>query len=126
MSTRCQVKVIDNYGEKLTLYHHCDGYPSHMIGTFRSAYGDIVTGESRVGKVASYLCAVEPGEYEPLDNHDLHSDIEWYYVINCSNKHKWIVDIYKMSWKRGTIEGHTPIWSGDIFTLNLEKEDWWH
>ena len=110
MSTRCQVQVIENEGkddyEKVTLYHHCDGYPKNMLKLFWDAWEamhkytynyyknmgfDKNTCENyqefqnyqlgRCGYVSSFLCHVDPIGYNPLSYHDLHCDIEYYYRI---------------------------------------------
>lgn len=88
MSTRCQVKVVSKDFEKgtaITLYHHCDGYPSNMVPLIASAYRPDWQ-HGRVGKVAAFLCAADPGGFEPEEGHDLHGDIEWYYIIQISSK----------------------------------------
>ena len=81
MSTRCQVKVEHlSHKEAVTLYHHCDGYPSNMVPLIASAYKPDWQ-HGRAGKVASFLCATDPDGFEPEDSHDLHGDIEWYYIL---------------------------------------------
>lgn len=83
MSTRCQVQVVDQDGRKLTLYHHCDGYPSNMLKLFAKAWekcrGSYAS--ARAGHIACYLCSVDPDGFEPEDSHDLHGDIRYYYRI---------------------------------------------
>lgn len=89
MSTRCQVKVIQEatqeggYTQQITLYHHTDGYPDYMLPTIQKAFK--VIGENweryRAGKVASYLCSVDAGVFEPEEGHELHGDIEFYYKL---------------------------------------------
>ena len=42
MGTRCQVQVVEeaenkDWEEKVTLYHHWDGYPDNMIPLFKKA-----------------------------------------------------------------------------------------
>lgn len=108
MSTRAQVKVTQTgigWEENVTLYHHCDGYPTGILPLILEAYNkygkDNYEG-GRAGKVASFLCAVDPGHFEPEDNHELHSDIQYYYILNLVNKTggslaehpKWVVSIY--------------------------------
>jgi hypothetical protein len=87
MSTRTQVQVTDGE-EKLTLYHHTDGYPSYMLRIIKEAWEKYGKGweGARVGKVASMLCAVDPVVFEPMDSHDLNCDIEYYYVIDCKGE----------------------------------------
>lgn len=93
MGTRCQVEV-HGPEESLFLYHHWDGYPENMVKLFNEAYvlavgpvgGDLLRHEAwragRVGKIASFLCASDPGAFEPEDHKELHNDIEWFYRIN--------------------------------------------
>jgi hypothetical protein len=108
MSTRCQVKVTDGE-QSLTLYHHTDGYPSHMLPVIKKAWdehGKEWEG-ARVYKVASMLCAVDPVVFEPLDYHGLHADIEYYYVINCKDTTRvgtrpdWAVTAYEADFDFG-------------------------
>ena len=90
MSTRCQVNVkaegLNWETEGVTLYHHCDGYPSNMLPLIAEAMS---IGSSwqlgRPRKAASFLCASDPGQFEPEAGHDLHGDIEFFYQIWCVN-----------------------------------------
>ena len=125
MSTRSQVKVIgEGLGEgaeTVTLYHHSDGYPSNMLPVIREGYQQVLkknnkakrsfggTGDyflwegGRPGKAAGFLCAADPGGFEPEEGHELHGDIEWYYVLRVINKTggsmgekpEWVVDVYE-------------------------------
>ena len=105
MSTRCQVRVNQlncGWDQSVTLYHHCDGYPSNMLPLIASSYKPDWE-HGRAGKVASFLCAVDPGSFEPESGHDLHGDIEWYYVLNVKNnqdgtlgeKPTWEIEVYR-------------------------------
>ena len=100
MSTRCQVKVTGAWQQAVTLYHHTDGYPSFIVPLIRKAHEAMAqptrsgTEElderwrmNRAGKVASYLCFVDPGVFEPEVGHALHGDIEWYYTLDVSQGH---------------------------------------
>jgi len=120
MSTRCQVKVtqegLGDWKDEITLYHHCDGYPTNMIPLFKEAW-DIATKQNqrwskdatgpgweagRAGKVASFLCAADPGQFEPEAGHALHGDIEWYYILSAVNENSgsvsenpvWKINVY--------------------------------
>jgi len=125
MSTRCQVKVVGEglpwQAESVTLYHHSDGYPSYMLPLIREGYQQVLKKNKeakesfgytrdvylweggRPGKAAAFLCAADPGGFEPEASHDLHSDIEWYYVVTVVNKSggasgekpEWKVDVYR-------------------------------
>ena len=139
MSTRTQVQVTDGE-EKLTLYHHTDGYPSYMLPLIKKAWSMYGKGweGARVGKVASMLCAVDPIVFEPEDNHKLHADIEYYYIINCkgglniSTKAIWTVTIYTVNFyfenktsdkKRLTKLGETKVGKiDDTYIERLEAE----
>ena len=95
MSTRCQVSVKGGlFPEQFTLYHHTDGYPEVMIPLIQRAWEmqahnvfvDPYVSEKdwrkgRTGKVASFLCAADPGVMEPENSHELHQDTEYYYEI---------------------------------------------
>jgi hypothetical protein len=108
MSTRCQVKVVQEgleWQEAISLYHHSDGYPDNIIPLLREAFK--LCGQNyqagRAGKAASFICAVDPGNFEPEDNHQLHGDIEYYYLVHLINKHNgtlaevpdWMVEVYE-------------------------------
>lgn len=107
MSTRCQVQVVQtgaSWEEKCTMYHHTDGYPSGILPLIQKAYELSGGGweSGRAGKVASFLCAADPGVFEPEEGHALHGDIEYYYrihVVNSSNgslaeKARWDITVY--------------------------------
>jgi hypothetical protein len=99
MSTRAQVKVVAG-GEcgghedtAFTLYHHCDGYPSNMLPLMLSAFAPDWKHE-RPGKAAAFLCGVDPGGFEPEQGHELHGDIEWYYVLHVTAE-QWTVEVFE-------------------------------
>ncbi len=107
MSTRCQVKVQDAR-DAVTLYHHTDGYPEYMIPKMVEAWqfgesdaSDRDFKKGSAGRVASFLCAVDPGVFEPEEGHELHGDIEYYYVLHVTSRGPlaWTVDIYQPSRK---------------------------
>ena len=114
MSTRCQVKVVQRglgWEEAVTLYHHYDGYPSNMLELFEKAYKDFGRGyeAGRAGKVASFLCAIDPGVFEPEEGHELHGDIEYYYLIEAHNV------------KSGTIDDQ-PYWNVTVYSVKFNSE----
>jgi len=104
MSTRCQVQVIGGDGDKVTLYHHTDGYPTNMLPLFKAAFDLSGKGwqAARGGKCASFLCAADPGVFEPEAGHALHGDIEWYYQLHCDGAMHagatpaWFVTLYEI------------------------------
>lgn len=127
MSTRCQVKVtqegMGDWKDEITLYHHCDGYPTNMLALFKEAW-DIATKQNqrwnkdtvgpgweagRAGKVASFICASDPGQFEPEAGHELHSDIEWYYVLSAVNE------------KSGSVDDN-PVWKIKVY---IPGEGFW-
>src|SRR5258705_11745476 len=97
MSTRCQVEVkasgLPWEAETVVLYHHCDGYPTGMLPIIEAAYTLATTPgkhsinyawqAGRPGKAAAYLCASDPSGFDVESSTDLHSDIEWFYSIEC-------------------------------------------
>lgn len=127
MSTRCQVQVVEtgvNFGEKVTLYHHTDGYPSNIILLIKKCYTKFSKPKKyafgkvcrkwelgRPGKVASFLCAIDPGVFEPEEGHDLHGDIEYYYVLTAVNT-------------KGGCTTEVPIWNIEIFKPKLDCDFW--
>ena len=112
MSTRCQVQVIQeglDWEQKVTLYHHWDGYPESMVqliaNAFDSNLGWIL---GRAGKVASLLCAQDPGGYDLESSNTLHGDIEYLYKLYCTNK-------------TGGSSAENPGWELEILIPNWKK-----
>mgnify|MGYP001603708666 CR=1 FL=1 len=119
MSTRCQVQVIQEGLDELqtiTLYHHSDGYPEHIIPCILKGFqlgkrghrfgGKVYKADwelGRAGKAASYLCAAHPGSFEPEAGHELHGDIRFYYRLYLGNqnggtyaeKPRWEIEVYE-------------------------------
>lgn len=135
MSTRCQTKVIEGQkesteqcNEDITLYHHCDGYPTWMVPLFYKAYQfgitpfvpewekdnpkavptDVCQWQAfRGGYAASMLCHIDPRGFQPENSHELHGDIEWYYKLYVGGKTvkgqeqmQWELEIYKAKIRR--------------------------
>lgn len=109
MSTRAQVKIeakklLKGYrgAGSTTLYHHTDGYPTHMLELFSDAWKSANSQKYKShinspSTVTSYIIASEPDVFEIEKSHKLHGDIEWYYKIHPSTEEKeWTVDIYKV------------------------------
>lgn len=106
MSTRSQVTIVMegcDWSDKATLYHHCDGYPEHIIPCIakaRELIGDDYN-SGRTGKVAAFLCAAHPGGFEPEGSNELHPDIEYHYTLHLVNtqggclreKPTWYIEI---------------------------------
>jgi hypothetical protein len=98
------------------LYHHTDGYPTYMLPLIGKAF-TLAVGENgdgwqvgRAGKAASFLCAADPGVFEPEQGLDLHGDIQYFYVLSVVNqtngsmaeKPAWNIQVF-----RG--DGSTPL-----------------
>lgn len=95
MSTRCQVHVVEERpggGEPLarfTLYHHTDGYPQYMIPCIGYAWeltGSVANSDRRFEaahgeSVVSFLCAADPGTFQPEQGHPLHGDLAYEYTL---------------------------------------------
>ena len=103
MSTRCQVQVIDEEENKITLYHHCDGYMENMVPLMRKGFEESSRDWKigRAGKAAAFLCAADPGGFDIEEGHDLHSDIEYLYRFYCITKQtgstdhpKWEIEVW--------------------------------
>jgi len=122
MSTRCQIKVrqvgLDDWNDEVTLYHHCDGYPESdqgMVAVINRAFQKYGASweAGRAGKVASFLCATQPGQFEPEEGHELHCDLDYYYLLGVVNHNGSIAE--------------RPVWSLEIFRVetgssNLEAK----
>jgi len=118
MSTRCQVKVVSK-NNSVTLYHHYDGYPRSLLPLMQRAFEQSEIAQdwrgARAGKVAAVLCHAAPDGFEPEAGHELHGDLEWYYVLtvdegcngSMADTPKWRVDVYDGS-------GERLRWSGPL------------
>lgn len=129
MGTRCQVQVCGSDGDKVTLYHHFDGYPTNMLPLFQRAF-DMTGGgwsAARGGKAASFLCAADPGGFEPEEGHKLHGDIEWYYRIHAKGemhagaKPVWEVEVFDVPGWDVTPDKLALVWSGPLKDANPEE-----
>lgn len=123
MSTRCQVRIkefgVNNPKEEVTLYHHCDGYPSAMVPLIAGAYrADWKHG--RVGKVASYVVAEDVDGYDIEQGHALHGDIEWYYVLEVESEMHvgaiptWYLTVYDAPWDASKVTDMRKVFHGKI------------
>lgn len=117
MSTRCMVKI---KGSEVQFYHHCDGYPGHMLPLFKKAVAIGAKPEGygwdpgytdtmplcRPEKAGALLCAadqkgwyIEPNVGGP-DGH--HADIEFAYEIHLEGNERSLESI---CWKVRVFEG---------------------
>jgi hypothetical protein len=110
MSTRCQVQVIQeglkDWNFTISLYHHWDGYPTNILPLIAKAFQSIPDEDiwlaGRAGHAAAFIIASDLAQFEPEASLDLHSDIEWLYVVHCVNssggtiaeKPVWYVKVY--------------------------------
>ena len=103
MSTRCQILIKEEglRDEQIMLYHHSDGYPEHILPEIKAAYALATKDKTnawragRAGKAASYLCAIDPGVFEPEVGLDLHGDIDYFYELYVCET-KWEIQIIEM------------------------------
>jgi len=104
MSTRCQVKVTGtdiNGSDSFTLYHHCDGYPDYMLPLI--AKGHIDSWQAgRIGKAAAMVVSSDPTGFELEQGHELHGDIEYYYVVDV-NGGDWLITAYESPYDPSSI-----------------------
>jgi len=123
MSTRCQVKIkelgVDNPQEEFTLYHHCDGYPSAMVPLIAGAYKPDWK-HGRIGKAASFVVAEDTDGYELEQGHELHGDIDWYYVLEVkSEMHvgavpEWFLTVYVVPYDSRSVKDMRKVFEGKI------------
>ncbi len=139
MSTRCNVVVKGgNQNEKAQqLYHHCDGYPTNLLGrilegrkigltqpTWAKGNPDPLYGVQpwqlgRVGKVASFLCAADPGQFEP-EEPGLHSDIEYFYEVDLITE-KLVTKRKQEAPTAHTVRLEIPAWMVTVYIPNNGK-----
>ena len=96
MSTRCQVKVTGtdiNNADSFTLYHNCDGYPSYMLPLIASGWTDSWQA-GRISKAAVMVASTDPNGFELEQGHELHGDIEYYYVVDATDG-AWTITAYE-------------------------------
>lgn len=81
MSTRCNI-IIEDQNQKITLYHHHDGYPEGVgLYLYNNIGEKIKTGYWRATDVANMLIkSKDDDEYELTTG--LHGDIEFLYTID--------------------------------------------
>jgi len=90
MSTRSNIKLIDNCGSIL-LYKHHDGYPEseHGIIAFLTPF------IQKSMKSAEWLAEMLIKDTECKASSALHGDIEYYYEVKVEENK---IDVYKSSW----------------------------
>jgi hypothetical protein len=66
MSTRAQVKIVDEYGAELWFYRHSDGYPEGTMPTLEKFLGWVKEGKIRnnTEQAAGWLILIGAQEYD--------------------------------------------------------------
>jgi len=124
---------VESPHEAITLYHHCDGYPTAMLPLMAQAFqehGKRGFRSGRAGHVAAFLCATDPEGFEPEDSHELHGDIEWYYRLVVAEGRQyhdpatWVVSVYSPNRYDGTPEqpGKLILSPMDILAAGADSE----
>jgi len=67
-----------------------------MLPLIASGYKEVWQA-ARVGKAASMLCAADPTGFVMEQGHDLHGDIDYYYVVNVTTG-GWTVTAYRLNY----------------------------
>ncbi len=91
MSTRSNIKLIDNCGSIL-LYKHHDGYPEGGPGMINFLKGRLETSM----KSAEWMANQMIKETECEVSSALHGDIEYYYEVEVEQD---IIRVYKRNWE---------------------------
>lgn len=103
MSTRANIVVKDQWGNKLWFYRHSDGYPEGALPLLAKFMQAVVNGEIRanVSQAAGHLIMLGAREYEGVYPQGCgmdwkvgaiepttaqHGDIEYLYVLDLENK----------------------------------------
>tara|TARA_R110002096_G_scaffold171290_3_gene344020 strand:+ start:1054 stop:1395 length:342 start_codon:yes stop_codon:yes gene_type:complete len=106
MTTRCNIKITDDYGGELWFYRHSDGYPKSVMTTLEPLMDKLRKGLLRdnVGQFAGWLIVIGHYEYkdDSFDEEDYpligwkcgayepttgqHGDIDYLYHIDLSRK----------------------------------------
>ncbi len=90
MSTRSNIKLIDNCGSIL-LYKHHDGYPTSKAGMIEFLKPYL----AKSMKSAEWMANQLIHETECEASSALHGDIEYYYEVHVETDK---IDVYEISW----------------------------
>lgn len=130
MSTRCNIIIKDRWNRRITLYHHCDGYPEFVGACLADYLGELKPWQIRQHTISIANDLVKKGiKYETrdwqtgervikTDEHyeitaGLHGDIEYCYVINGKSA---TLRCYEVPWElKGEKFGWEPCWKR-VFT----------
>ena len=91
MSTRSNIRVIDNCGSIL-LYKHHDGYPTSKAGMIEFLKPYL----KKSMKSAEWMAKLLIDETECDVSSALHGDIEYYYEVHVETDK---IDVYERNWK---------------------------
>ena len=106
MSTRCQIKISYLHREVL-LYHHWDGYPKRIGFNLIRRQKQLNTWDGNI--LINRL--VKDIEYEYEIAYQIHTDIDYWYEIDCNRKtiRCWKVKGYNLSDHAEVIKGEESI-----------------
>lgn len=90
MSTRSNIKLIDQFGEIL-LYKHHDGYPEGGPGVISFLRNKLEKNSESAEELANELIK----NSEVRVSSGIHGDIEWYYEVDMVKKK---IDVFETSW----------------------------
>lgn len=96
-----QIKIIGEGepSDDVTLYCH-ESDPMYVLPAILMAsitYKNRHRSGNRPGKVAAFICAGSPQEFEPRAGHDLRSDVEYFYKLYTKDEDAWELEILKRS-----------------------------
>ncbi|PIN75345.1 hypothetical protein COV18_04110 [Candidatus Woesearchaeota archaeon CG10_big_fil_rev_8_21_14_0_10_37_12] len=132
MGTRMQVKISqegltcsDGEGnrfhllDEVMLYNHDHGAPEEALAKLAEAFylsgGNYKAGRS--GKVASFLCATDPGGFEPMSDMGLNPDLNFVYnlfLVNVNggsmdDRPRWDVEVYRNTFEKEHIKDNLAV-----------------
>jgi len=94
MSTRCQIEITKENGEKVRVYHHCDGY-------FRGVGAELAAMLQECKTADDLLQKTNPS-YEVEDADTVHGDIEFWYSLDFKERK---FTGYRLDWPPWTKDG---------------------
>lgn len=112
MSTRCNI-IIQDFSDRIILYHHCDGYPEGVGADLKRYMSSLK--EWQITQYGSWMIAnqlvknkagLEDETYEISPR--LHTDIDYCYVIDCE---KATLKCYTCRWLEFDEDSQKYLWS---------------
>lgn len=123
MSTRANVIITDDWGQKLYFYRHSDGYPEGVMPTLEKFLSLVKEEKIRnnVSQASGWLIIIGAEEYK---SHQLKHD-SWNGLTEAEEK-EWAgkISTNPMDWKVGAYEPTTGL-HGDIehlYVIDLSKK----